>query len=259
VERDVTMSRWYEKFLGARRSEAPAIAAPVTPAAAPQPVTELEKFFRSLVRLEYLPRHVVDVGANRGDWTRLALHNLPDARYKLFETNPRLHGLLADLASEYDAVTVHPVGVGSVDGELPFTLHERDDSGTFSMTLDQATREGFGQVAIPIRRLDDVLRGAAAPPVDLLKVDAEGFDLEVLAGAPETLEAAEIVLVECAVMSKRFSNDVRSVVNYMHSNGFHPLDITDINRTQKHGSLWLIEMAFVKAGGSIDGRVDSYS
>jgi hypothetical protein len=41
--------------------------------------------------------------------------------------------------------------------------------------------------------------------------------------------------------------------------GFCPFDITDLNRTEKSGALWLIEIAFVQKNGSLDRCIDSYS
>jgi len=47
----------------------------------------LEHFFPLLRRLGFAPRHVVDVGANRGNWTRAAFKYFPNAVYSLPKTS----------------------------------------------------------------------------------------------------------------------------------------------------------------------------
>jgi hypothetical protein len=107
--------------------------------------------------------------------------------------------------------------------------------------------------------LDQFLPTLAVPAPDLVKIDAEGWDLEVIKGAKNTLKNAQVVLMEAAVMCKAFTNSVAKTTEAMADMGFCVFDITDLNRTQKHNALWLIELAFVKTGGPLDRQVGSYS
>jgi hypothetical protein len=45
----------------------------------------LNPFLALLKQLGFAPRHIVDVGANHGDWTRAAIQFSPDAPYALIE------------------------------------------------------------------------------------------------------------------------------------------------------------------------------
>src|ERR1035438_4221181 len=45
----------------------------------------LSPFLGLLKRDGFAPRHIIDVGANRGEWTRTALQTFPEARYTLVE------------------------------------------------------------------------------------------------------------------------------------------------------------------------------
>jgi hypothetical protein len=44
----------------------------------------------------------------------------------------------------------------------------------------------------------------------------------------------------------------------MAGRDFVLFDITDLNRTQKHGALWLVELAFVRRNGPLEARIDAY-
>ena len=83
------------------------------PEARPAELTELEKFFASLQRLAFKPRHIVDVGANRGHWTRTALRYFPDAHFTLLEPQLAMKELMRDLLESNPRIQLHSVGAGS--------------------------------------------------------------------------------------------------------------------------------------------------
>lgn len=113
-------------------------------------------------------------------------------------------------------------------------------------------------MSVPVVRLDDLICPLNLPAPTMIKIDAEGCDLEVLQGAPELLKTCEVPFLEAAIMCKMFKNDLRRVINAVHDLGFTPLDFTDFNRTQRNGSLWLVETVFTKINGAVHVSVDSY-
>lgn len=226
---------------------------PETPAVG---LRELEKFFACIQRLAFQPKHIVDVGANRGQWTRTALRYFPNAHFTMLEPQIAMKDHLRDLLLSNSRIQLHSVGAGVTEGESEFTLAERDDSCTFSMTSEQAAELGLEQVRVPVVSLDRLLAQSAAPPPEMLKIDAEGYDLEVIQGAKTVIQSCEVVFVEVGVMCKGLKNDLRTVVNAMASLGFRPCDVTDLNRPWKNGSLWLMELAFIRVDGTLDRLFD---
>jgi FkbM family methyltransferase len=216
------------------------------------------QFFQCIKNLGFNPAHIVDIGANRGTWTRNALQYFPDAYYSLFEPQAYLAASFNDLLKN-PQVKFHAKGVGATSGMMDLTTSDRDDSFSFSFTAEQAQARGRTQVKAPVVALDEFLPTLDLPSPDLVKIDAEGWDLEVLKGAEQTICNAQVVLMEAAVLSKAFTNSVAKTTEAMAEKGFCVFDITDLNRTKKHNALWLIELAFVKAGGPLDSKVDSYA
>src|SRR5436853_116912 len=80
-------------------------------------------------------------------------------------------------------VACHNVGVGGRPGVLRFTATEDVTNHVLA-----AGEEAPGAVERPVRTLDELL-GAEAPT--LLKIDTEGFETEVIAGAAATLARPE--------------------------------------------------------------------
>lgn len=119
----------------------------------------------------------LDIGASIGLWTVqlaryapvIAIEPLP-GNHRWLERNIALNGLQS-------AVKVHHIAVGSEPGTLRIDSAELD-GGSAAISLD-----GTG-VDIPVRRLDDL----ALQRVALVKMDVEGFELEVLRGASRLLE-----------------------------------------------------------------------
>jgi FkbM family methyltransferase len=216
-----------------------------------------DPFFNTLLKLGFEPQHVIDIGANRGNWTRTAMRYFPESRYTLFEPQGDL--LAGSDLVRNERVRFYAMGVGPRTATMLLSKHERDDSFSFALSEKEASDLGRPQVEAPVVALDEFLKNQEIPYPDILKIDAEGWDLEVLKGAETTVQKAEVVLLEAAVMNKRFANKIAKVISEMEIRGFVVFDITDLNRTQRHNALWLVELAFVKKGGPLDCNVDSYA
>lgn len=215
----------------------------------------LQRTLDLLRTLSFKPAHIVDIGANHGDWTRITKRYFPDSVYTLIEPQPQLRERIQDLLSDGSKVTLHSVGVGAQDGEMAFTIHQEDHSSTFSLSAEEAQKLGLKQIMLPVRSLDSLLAENGLPPPDLIKIDAEGLDLQVLQGAALALRTCEVVYVECGIMCHTVPNDVLTVIQTMQNLGFSLFDLSDGVRTEKHGCLWLLELVFVKTDGALARQV----
>jgi hypothetical protein len=66
----------------------------------------------------FVQRGIIDVGANRGDWTRLALSNFPDASVIMIEPQDETEPYLSKLCSSVAGCHYVKAGVGREAGEL---------------------------------------------------------------------------------------------------------------------------------------------
>ncbi len=210
-----------------------------------------EPMFNTLKTLGLSPTHVIDIGCNKGIWSRAARRAFPDAQITAFEPQTELAEMHQDLVAD-PKFTLHYKGVGDFDGTATFTLHDRDDSSSFSYSEEEAADEGFSQIAMEICKLDTVITSSNHPTPEIVKIDAEGFDLRVIDGAKNTLSKTDVVLIEAAIANPRFENTLLAIAQRMDELGFRLFDITDLNRTPERGVLWLIECVFVRNGGMLD-------
>ena len=136
----------------------------------------------------------------------------------------------------------------------------RRDSWSFSYSPAEARSRGFGYETVEVVSLDSFfLRNPPANSPEMVKIDAEGWDLEVLRGAKKTLSQTNIVFVEAGVLNKRFENSVAGVLSFMTESGFELVDITDLNRTRDLSALWLVELAFARKDFSFLRQVGVHS
>lgn len=215
-------------------------------------------FFALLKRLGFAPRCVLDVGANRGNWTRTALGYFPDATFVLVEPQGQLQAHVQDLVARGAKVRWVTAGASDRAGQLPLTIAPDEVSSNFGMTPEAATAHGYRQTTVAIRTIDEIIASEKVSPPEMVKIDAEGFDLKALAGAGSLVGKTDIFFLEAAVCAGGIENTMATVIARMNQLGYRMIDITDINRSPKHGVLWLCELAFMREGCPLLDQVSSY-
>lgn len=213
--------------------------------------------FSTLKRFGFSPRCIVDVGANHGNWTRAALAYFPTAEYVLIEPQGHLKGYIKDLINSRFAIRWVNAGVADEPGRMTFYICHRDDSSTFIRHEPQHHDTVASEVEIEVKTLDQILSEYNIPVPDMVKIDAEGFDLKVLRGATRLLGKTDVFLLEAAVACP-FDNSVAKVITAMENFGYRLLDITEINRSPKYGVLWLTELVFLRKSNPLLDSVTSY-
>lgn len=178
-----------------------------------------QAFLLHLLRPEDL---FVDVGSNVGGYTVLA-SAVAGARSVAFEPVPETYAELlrnVRLNGIEMLVQAHCCALGEEAGEVRMTagrggLNHVVANGTTPRAVEAAT------VKVDAARLDTVLAGA---PCRLMKMDAEGFELNILRGAPETLArpSLQALIVELNGSGGRYGISDDDVHREVAGFGFEP-------------------------------------
>jgi len=155
---------------------------------------------------------VIDVGANVGVFAIVQARR--GARVVCFEPHPgAFANLLQNLKLNGVArqVTAVNAAVSTSDGMASLVTA----SGSVSSHLGSAGAEEY--VSVNTVRLDSELRRLGIERPDLLKVDVEGAELDVLAGADQTLRH-----VRAAILEVHIGVDSTAVMSAMAAHGLHP-------------------------------------
>jgi FkbM family methyltransferase len=143
---------------------------------------------------------IYDIGANVGTWSLLAKSIIPNAKIHAFEPLPEHADAFARACTGLNDIILHHVALGSENSTA--TLHVTDFSDASSLLpIAEAGRLHFGiqeagRFATTVRRLDDYRAEKQLPWPDVLKLDVQGYELEVLKGATECLMHAKAVIAE---------------------------------------------------------------
>lgn len=205
----------------------------------------IENLINLLQIANFYPKIILDIGANHGSWSRIWKHKFPDVKLFLVEPQFWLESSSTDIIDSESKFL--PIGAGKENKVLPFTINsDRDDSSTFALKKNEADSRGFNQIEVLVMPINEIINQYIFQIPDIIKIDAEGLDIEVLEGATQTFGKTEIYFVEVSINSSFGNNNLINVINFMDSKGYQAFDITDINRPFQSGILWLLELVFVK-------------
>jgi FkbM family methyltransferase len=150
-----------------------------------------------LRRSGFQPDVIIDVGANRGQWTSLARDTFPDATYHLVEPQHGCLPLLKQMAHASPRIHVHGTAVTRPGVPTVVMIGGGDDhagTGNFIPAGPTATT-GHEPISYPSTTLD-ALFGDLRSSRLLLKLDVEGHELAVLEGARTLLPRVEVIVSE---------------------------------------------------------------
>jgi FkbM family methyltransferase len=160
----------------------------------------------------------VDIGANIGVYTVLAAGAI-GTRTVAIEPVPQTFvklGMNLRVNKIEDKVDSHNIGLGSASSTLRFTT---ENDTTNHVVTDE---NWSGPTAnVPVKALDTVLNGMAPA---LIKIDVEGWESEVLAGAATTLREITLLalIVEMNGGDVTFNANEKAVHDCLLRNDFTP-------------------------------------
>lgn len=184
---------------------------------------------------------VVDLGANIGDWTAALLRAVPTAQVLAVEPAAAPRATL-ERRFEGDArITVDGRAVaGSVSlRDFRVTEHSHNASLYAPRDMDVYYGHGWGVnevVTVETTTIDDLVGGRA---LALMKIDVQGAEREVLAGAVKTLKRTAAVLLEVTFASHyEGAAPFAWLHEHMTSRGFALVGMSPPFLSQQGAALW---------------------
>ena len=162
---------------------------------------------------------VVDVGANIG-FTTLVLSRLVGATGRVHSFEPgrsmftRLQQVVAQ--NQLSQVSLHPVGCGAQREQLTLQIPASSGNASLRLSSDDATGITSSE-AVSIEVFDDYL-GDQLTEWHFLKIDTEGFEIDVLRGAARTIERLRpVIYIE---LSQEYRDSSAAAIEWLTSHGY---------------------------------------
>jgi FkbM family methyltransferase len=196
---------------------------------------------------------VLDVGANVGQYA-LALRREGGYRGRIlsFEPVAEAYDTLARAAASDPAWDCLRLALSDQDGTAEITVATSTECSSF-LPLNNPTRSAVRDARPVTTESVRTARLDSLPPfkpsdVVMLKLDVEGFEPRVLAGAAETLN--RITLLECELaFDQHLYKDrptFRGMVDLIDDFGFLPISVAPGNLNYRTASLAYIDMIFAR-------------
>ena len=184
-------------------------------------------------------RTVIDVGANKGQFSLVARHLFPKAQIFAFEP-------LTDELRKYKNVVagprdVYPVAVAATKGIADYFVTSRADSSSL-LTPSYSQSAAYGVVlssrsTVQTERLSDIILPEACVSPAFLKIDVQGGELGVLKGAEDLLPHLDIIYCEVSFVQLYEGQPLaQDVIGYLGNNDFYLRGVFNQSSTKQFGA-----------------------
>jgi len=176
---------------------------------------------------------IFDVGANMGQFSIAAGHLYPQADIFSFEPDPDTFSIFKKNIKRCKNINAYNYAFGNEDGTIGFNKNSYHHSSSFLNLHKENTDFPGGNITtikVNIFRLDTKVVDFAIQKPALLKLDVQGFELQVLKGGVSSLSQFKYILLE-ASLDTLYENqpDFSQINNFLEINGFLLYKMMDFN------------------------------
>lgn len=199
---------------------------------------------KSISRNGFKPKVIYDIGAFQGTWTKEVLNIFPDACFFMFEAQESKRIFLEEMRKKNPSNLKYHIALLGATSSKEVIFHEYE---TASSVLDEFFETGAKAEKKKLQRLDEVIEMFNWPLPDLIKLDTQGYELEILKGGSKALESSEAILMEVSFIDiYKDAPLVEDVIAQMSFWGFQVYDICSLIRRPLDKALYQADLLFIK-------------
>jgi len=158
-------------------------------------------FFKNFKNLEV--KTIIDIGANKGQFSLIAKKFFPNASIFAFEPLARPFQKFLKIFNTIENVKIYKYAIGPFDDEVTMNISNREDSSSILEIghLQNKIFPGTSKIneeKVYISPIDKLLETSNIHNPSLLKIDVQGYELEVLKGCKSILDKIDYIYCECS-------------------------------------------------------------
>lgn len=187
--------------------------------------------YNRLAARGFQPGALIDIGAFKGDWTRMARSAFGSPPALMIEPQAALFEGLQHYSQNSPGVAAENALVaGQAGREVQF--HQM---GTGSSIFAEASNAPRTETTLTTTTLDTIAAAWSAEARDIfLKIDVQGAELEVLSGGLAILARSALVQLEVAMLAYNAGAPLLpEVVAWMAERGWFPIEVSGFSRPRQ--------------------------
>jgi FkbM family methyltransferase len=161
----------------------------------------------------------VDIGAHIGYHTLLARRYI-GAEGQVIAVEPQPYNcqkLLANWrANSFDNLTLYVAAIGEENSTVRLHQQAKTDSSRLSMSLESVNDESL-VFYVPLRRMDAIFAEQGVEHIHLLKIDVEGYELEIVNSLGAFSPAIDNIILEVLDTSSDISAKSEALIGKLKS------------------------------------------
>ena len=205
-------------------------------------VPEIPFALERLCAVGFQPTQIFDVGAYQGEFSQCCLSIWPNTKVACFEALEDKVLQLQHLASRHSTIQVFP-GLLGAEAHEQVPLHQAETAS--SVMVEQISQ--FPVTFHSMRTVDSIVQehfGGHSP--DFLKLDVQGYELEVLKGAEKSLPKMQVILAEINLLDIHQNVPLLAdVIAWLNDHDWVAYDICGLTRRPLDQALWQADFIFV--------------
>ena len=175
---------------------------------------------------------IIDVGSNKGQFSLLGSSIFPAAKIYSFE--PQIKYLnLQKIILEGKKVKYFNFGLGNLKKKINFYITNREDSSSFlkptQIKIDKYKTKKIEKISV--KRLDGIISVSEIKRPSIMKLDVQGYELEVLKGSKNLLKNIDFIITEIS-FKKIYKNQVtrKKLLKFLNKNNFKSKKMLNISK-----------------------------
>ena len=177
---------------------------------------------------------LIDVGSNKGQFSLMTRKFFPNIMIHSFEPQIEILNLQKKVLGTNN-INYYNFALGSEKKELELYITKRKDSSSVLRPILSSNKNYIinEKKKISVKKLDELLDFKSIEKPSIIKLDVQGYELEVLKGSENTLDYIDYVIAEIS-STEIYENQTQAdeLIKFLESKSFEIKDRCNLSRVE---------------------------